>query len=79
MICLVKTQQILKPPCTCTDHVKVWTETNDDRDGWTFVSLDTFHCFKAIEMVTYDLIMRGSTKEDVTCQVFVTFPLDADL
>ena len=56
---------------TYMDYVKVWTETND-RGGLTFISLDTFHCFKAIEMVTYDLIMRGSTKEQVTSQVFVT-------
>ena len=70
MICLVKTQQILKPPAL-TWTVKVWIEIND-RGGLTFVSLDTFHCFKAIEMVTYDLITRGSTKEEVTSRVFVT-------
>ena len=33
------------------------------------VSLDTFRCFKAIEMVIYDLIKKGSTKEEVISQV----------
>ena len=46
------------------DYVKVWTKTND-RGGLMHVSLDTFRCFKAIEMVTYDLIKKGCTKEEV--------------
>ena len=54
------------------DYVKVWTETTDS-GGLTFVSLDTFQCFKAIEMVTYDLIKRGLTKEEVTSQTFQVF------
>ena len=36
------------------------------------VSLDMFHCFKAIKMVIYDLIKKGSTKEEVMSQVFMT-------
>ena len=50
------------------DYVKVWTKTND-RGGLMHVSLDTFHCFKAIEMVTYDLIKKGCTNEEVMSQV----------
>ena len=50
------------------DYVKVWMKTND-RGGLMHVSLDTFRCFKAIEMVTYDLIKKGCTKEEVMSQV----------
>ena len=53
------------------DYVKVWTKTND-RWGPMHVSLDTFCCFKAIETVTYDLIKKGSTKEEVMSQVQIT-------
>ena len=49
---------------TYMDYVTVWTKIND-RGGLMHVSLNTFHCFKAIEMVTYDLIKKGSTKEEV--------------
>lgn len=56
---------------TYMDYVKVWTKAND-RGGLTHVSLDTFHCFKVIEMVTYDLIKNGSTKEEVMSKVFIT-------
>ena len=53
---------------TYMDYVKVWTTTND-RGGLMHVSLDTFRCFRAIEMVTYDLIKKGCTKEEVMSQV----------
>ena len=56
---------------TYMDYVKVWTKTND-RWGPMHVSLDTFCCFKAIETVTYDLIKKGSTKEEVMSQVQIT-------
>ena len=56
---------------TYMDYVTVWTKIND-RGGLMHVSLNTFHCFKAIEMVTYDLIKKGSTKEEVISQVFAT-------
>lgn len=55
---------------TYMDYIKVWTKIND-RGGLIHVSLDTFRCFKAIEIVTYDLISKGSTKEEVITQVFV--------
>ena len=53
---------------TYMDYVKVWTKTND-RGGLMHVLLDTFRCFKAVEMVTYDLIKKGCTKEEVMSQV----------
>ena len=55
---------------TYMDYIKVWTKTND-RGGLMHVSLDTFRCFKAIEIVTYDLIKKGCTKEEVISQTFV--------
>ena len=34
------------------------------------IDLNTLHCFKATEMITYDLIKKGfSTKEEVMSQV----------
>ena len=53
------------------DYVTVWTKMND-WGGLMYVSLNTFHCFKAIKMVTYDLIKKGSTKEEVISQVLAT-------
>ena len=50
------------------DYVKVWTKTNG-HGGLMHVSLDTFCCFKSIEIITYDLIKKGSTKEEVMSQV----------
>ena len=63
-------QSIIEAHCTYMDYVKVWVKTND-RGGLMHVSLDTFHCFKAIEMVIYKFIKRGSTKEEVTTQAFI--------
>ena len=46
------------------DYVKVWTQTTD-RGGLMHVSLDTFRCFSAIELVIYELIKKGRSREEV--------------
>ena len=55
--------------CSFNDYVKIWTKTND-RGGLKHVSLDTFNCFKAIELVTYRLISEGRAKDDIISQTF---------
>ena len=35
--------------CSFNDYIRTWTTTND-RGGLKHVSLDTFNCFKAIEL-----------------------------
>lgn len=55
--------------CSFNDYVKMWTKTND-RGGLKHVSLDTFNCFKAIELVTYKLISEGHTKDEIVLQTF---------
>jgi len=52
------------------DYVKVWTQ-NNDRGGLIHVSMDTFRCFEAIELVTHDLIKQGCTKEEVMSQACI--------
>ena len=52
-----------------TSYVKTWTKTND-RGGLKHVSLDTFNCFKAIELVTYRLISEDHAKDDIISQTF---------
>lgn len=54
---------------TYNDYVKVWTKAQD-RGGLTHVSNDTFNCFKAIEVITYQLIERGYEKERVTSEAY---------
>lgn len=51
------------------DYVKLWTKAQD-RGGLRHVSNDTFNCFKAIEVVTYQLIERGYEKEYVTSEAY---------
>ena len=56
---------------TYMNYVKVWTKTNDCW-GPMQVSLDTFCCFKVIETISYDIIKKGSRKEEVMSQVQIT-------
>jgi len=44
------------------DYVKVWTTTTD-RGGLKHVSDDTYQFFKALELISYDLLIKGTTKE----------------
>lgn len=46
------------------DYVKLWIKAQD-RGGLIHVSNDTFNCFKAIEVVTYQLLEKGYDKEYV--------------
>lgn len=54
---------------TYNDYVKIWIKAQD-RGGLQHVSNDTFNCFKAIEVITYQLIERGYEKEYVTSQAY---------
>ena len=54
---------------TYNDYVKIWIKAQD-RGGLQHVSNDTFNCFKAIEVVTYQLIENGYEKEYVTSQAY---------
>ena len=51
------------------DYVKTWISSND-RGGLKHVSLDTFNCFKAIELITYKLISEGHSKDEIVSQTF---------
>ena len=48
-------------------YVKLWTETTD-RGGLKHVSEDTYRCFKALELITYELLQKGATKTEVISQ-----------
>ena len=45
-------------------------DKTNDRGGLKHVSLDTFNCFKAIELVTYRLISEGRAKDNIISQTF---------
>ena len=64
-------QASIEAHSTYMDYVKAWVRTND-RGGLMHVSLDTFHCFKAIETVIYKFLKSGATKEEVTTQAFIS-------
>ena len=51
------------------DYVKTWISSND-RGGLKHVSLDTFNCFKAIELITYKLISEGHSEDEIVSQTF---------
>ena len=51
------------------EYVQTWTKTND-RGGLKHVSLDTFNCFKAIELVTHRLISEGGLKDNIVSKTF---------
>ena len=55
--------------CSFDDYVKTWT-TSTDRGGLKHVSLDTFNCFKAIELITYKLISEGHSRDEILSQTF---------
>ena len=55
--------------CSFNEYVKAWTK-NNDRGGLKHVSLDTFNCLTAIELVTHRLISDGRNKADVISQTF---------
>ena len=57
--------------CSFNEYIKTWTTTND-RGGLKHVSLDTFNCFKAIELITYKLISAGRAKDDIILQTSMT-------
>ena len=50
------------------DYVKMWT-VEVDRGGLIHVSNDAFRIFCAIEEVTYEMLKKGSTKEEVIGKV----------
>ena len=54
---------------TYNDYVKIWIKAQD-RGGLQHVSNDTFNCFKAVEVVTYQLIERGYKKEQVISEAY---------
>ena len=49
------------------EYVKIKLK-NNDRGGLKHVSIDTYNCFKAIELVSYKLLVNGHTKNDATLQ-----------
>ncbi|XP_065884922.1 uncharacterized protein [Dysidea avara] len=49
------------------EYVKIWLK-NNDRGGLKHVSIDTYNCFKAIELVSYKLLIKGHTKNETTLQ-----------
>lgn len=49
-------------------YVKVWTETTNC-GGLKHVSEDTFRCFKALELITYEFLKKGATKMERMSQV----------
>ena len=53
---------------TYLDYVKMWT-VEVDRGGLIHVSNDAFRIFCAIEEVTYEMLKKGSTKEEVIDKV----------
>ena len=57
----------IEPFSSYLAYVK-WTETTD-RGGLKHVSEDTFRCFKALELITYELLKKGATKTEVISQV----------
>ena len=65
--------------CSFNEYVKSWTK-NNDRGGLKHVSLDTFNCFKAIELISHRLISEGGYKDDVishtVCDPNVVFHWD---
>ena len=58
----------IEPFSSYLSYVKVWIDTTD-RGGLKHVSEDTFRCFKALELVTYELLKKGATKTEVIGQV----------
>ena len=64
-------QARIRAHSTYVDYVKAWMRTND-HGGLMHMSLDTFHCFKAIEAVIDKFLKSGSTKEEVTTQAFIS-------
>lgn len=51
------------------EYVKMWT-IQTDRGGLLHASIDTFRLFKAIEMITYDLMKKGASKGFVVSQTY---------
>ena len=51
--------------------MEVWTGTTD-RGGLKHVSDETFRCFKALELITYELLQKGATKMEVISQVAIS-------
>ena len=58
----------IEPCSSYTTYVKVWTETTY-HGGLKHVSEDTLRCFKALELITYELLQKGATKMKVMSQV----------
>lgn len=58
----------IEPFSSYLAYVKLWTETTD-RGGLKHVSEDTYRCFKALELITYELLKKGVTKTEVISQV----------
>ena len=56
--------------CTSSyaEYVSVWIQCTD-RGGLMHVSLDTFKCFKFIELATYAGLKRGEPKEAILSQI----------
>ena len=50
------------------EYISVWIQCTD-RGGLKHVSLDTFTCFKFIEIMTYAALKRGEPKEAVISQI----------
>ena len=55
--------------CSFDDYVKTWISSNN-HGGLKHVSLDTFNCFKAIELITYKLVSEGHSKDEIVSQTF---------
>ena len=53
---------------TYLDYVKTWT-VEVDRGGLIHISNDAFRFFCAVEEVTYDMLKKGCTKEEVIGKV----------
>lgn len=58
----------IEATATYLDYVKTWT-VQVDRGGLIHVSSDAFRFFCAVEEVTYEMLKKGSTKEEVISQL----------
>ena len=58
----------IEPFSSYLSYVKIWIDTTD-RAGLKHASKDTLWCFKALELVTYELLKKGATKTGVIIQV----------
>ena len=57
----------ITPMTTYCEYVKIWLK-NNDRGGLKHVFVNTYNCFKAIELISYKLLIQGCTEHETTLQ-----------